>query len=152
MLTPCFTYSQFDDIIGIYELPKIEWPQQIWIKVRISWQITPQHQSKYFQTHMKILNIFRIALIFFFFFCFTMHKNWTKAVPWIFFLFLKATKFCEIFTLLLSYVSSTYQSKISWRFRKILWPSQNIWTLLKYVMVDNTGWWTRTNAFLYAPK
>ena len=35
----------------------------------------------------------------------------------------KATKFCEIFTLLLSYVVPV---KVRWRFRKILWPSQNI--------------------------
>ena len=35
----------------------------------------------------------------------------------------KATKFCEIFTLLLSYVVPVR------RFCKILWPSQNIWTL-----------------------
>ena len=38
----------------------------------------------------------------------------------------KATKVCEIFTLSLSYV---LQSKIRWRFRKILWHSQNIWTI-----------------------
>jgi hypothetical protein len=36
----------------------------------------------------------------------------------------KATKFCEIFTLLLTTVH-TVKSKV-----KILWPSQNIWTLL----------------------
>ena len=35
----------------------------------------------------------------------------------------RATKFCEISTLLLS------QSKVRYRFHKILWPSQNIWTL-----------------------
>ena len=35
----------------------------------------------------------------------------------------KATKFCEIFLLLLTYV---LQSKVRGRFRKILWPSQNI--------------------------
>ena len=35
----------------------------------------------------------------------------------------KATKFCEISTLLLSYVVPV---KSKWRFRKILWPSQNI--------------------------
>ena len=34
-----------------------------------------------------------------------------------------ATKFCEISTL--QYI----QTKVRWRFRKILWPSQNIWTL-----------------------
>ena len=39
----------------------------------------------------------------------------------------KATKFCEISTLLLSYVVPV-KSKV--RFRKILWPSQNIWTLI----------------------
>ena len=36
----------------------------------------------------------------------------------------KVTKFCEIFTLLLSYVVPVK------RFRKILWPSQIIWTLM----------------------
>ena len=39
---------------------------------------------------------------------------------------MEATKLCEIFTLLLSYVVSV---KSRWRFLKILWPSQNIWTL-----------------------
>ena len=39
----------------------------------------------------------------------------------------KATKFCKISTLLLSYVVPV--KKVRWRFRKILWPSQNIWTL-----------------------
>ena len=39
----------------------------------------------------------------------------------------KATKFCEISTLLLSYVVSV---KVRWRFPKILWPSHNIWTLI----------------------
>ena len=34
-----------------------------------------------------------------------------------------ATKFCEISTLLLTTV---HKSKVRWRFRKILWPSQNI--------------------------
>ena len=38
----------------------------------------------------------------------------------------KATKFCEIFILV---SPMKCQSKVSWRFRKILWPSQNIWTL-----------------------
>ena len=38
----------------------------------------------------------------------------------------KATKFCKISTLLLSYVVPV---KVRWRFRKMLWPSQNIRTL-----------------------
>ena len=38
----------------------------------------------------------------------------------------KATKFCEIFTLLLSYVAPV---KSKMKIAKILWPSQNIWTL-----------------------
>ena len=38
----------------------------------------------------------------------------------------KATKICEIFTLLLSYVVPV-KSKV-----KILWPSQNIWTLFTF--------------------
>ena len=33
----------------------------------------------------------------------------------------KATKFCEIFPL--------HRAQVNWRFCKILWPSQNIWTL-----------------------
>ena len=41
----------------------------------------------------------------------------------------KATKFCEISTVDLSYI---LQSNLWWRFRKIMWPSQNIWTLLFY--------------------
>ena len=38
----------------------------------------------------------------------------------------KATKFCETSTLFWLYVVPV---KISWRFHKILWPSQNIWTI-----------------------
>ena len=41
----------------------------------------------------------------------------------------KAAKFCEISPLLLSYVVPVKKSKVRWRFCKILWPSQNIWTL-----------------------
>ena len=44
----------------------------------------------------------------------------------------KATKFCKIFTSLL-------QSKVRWRFHKILWSSQNIWTL-KYLN-SKFGFW-----------
>ena len=40
----------------------------------------------------------------------------------------KATKFCEIFTLLLT-GTTLHRTKVRWRFCKILWPSQNIWTL-----------------------
>ena len=43
--------------------------------------------------------------------------------------FEKATKLFEIFALLLFTVSKYIQTKVRWRFRKILWPSQNIWTL-----------------------
>ena len=39
----------------------------------------------------------------------------------------KATKFCEIFTLLLTGKHGTNKR---WRLRKLLRPSQNIWTLL----------------------
>ena len=66
----------------------------------------------------------------------------------------KATKFCEISTLLLSYVVPVkskvetgdfakfcgllriYElwSKVRWRFRKILWPTQNIRTLQNWVL------------------
>ena len=38
----------------------------------------------------------------------------------------KATKFCEISTLLLT---GTKYDKVRWKFRKMLWPSQNIWIL-----------------------
>ena len=38
----------------------------------------------------------------------------------------KATRFCKISTLLLSVCTV---DKVRWRFRKILWPSQNIRTL-----------------------
>ena len=41
----------------------------------------------------------------------------------------KATKFCKISTLLLSTPGTYIQTKVMWRFLKILWPSQNIWTL-----------------------
>ena len=37
----------------------------------------------------------------------------------------KSTKFCEISTLFLSYLVP-----VRWRFRKTLWTSQNIWTLI----------------------
>ena len=39
----------------------------------------------------------------------------------------KVTKFCEITTVDLSYV---VRSNLHWRFCKILWPFQNIWTLI----------------------
>ena len=42
----------------------------------------------------------------------------------------KATKFCEIFPLLLTVL----QSKVRGRFRKILWPSQIIWTLNRQIL------------------
>ena len=44
----------------------------------------------------------------------------------------KATKFCEISTLLLTgttYILLLHRTKVRWRFHKILWLSQNIWTL-----------------------
>ena len=41
----------------------------------------------------------------------------------------KATKFCEIFTLIWVAV---HRTKVRRRFRKIVWPSQKIWTLLNY--------------------
>ena len=41
----------------------------------------------------------------------------------------KATKFGEIFPLLNFDYSKYLQSKVRGRFLKILWPSQNIWTL-----------------------
>ena len=54
-------------------------------------------------------------------------KFWEKIVKLLKFIYSeKATKFCEIFSLILSYV---VQSKVRWRFHKILWPPQNIWTL-----------------------
>ena len=44
-------------------------------------------------------------------------------------------KFCEISTLNLTKYT---QSSLRWRFRKILWPSQNIWTLLDNLKKDST--------------
>jgi hypothetical protein len=44
----------------------------------------------------------------------------------------KATNFFEISTLLLSYVVPV---KSKWRFCKILWPSQNMWSLIQYCLV-----------------
>ena len=41
----------------------------------------------------------------------------------------KVTNVCEISTLNLSYVVKV-KSTVQGRFRKILWPSQNIWTLI----------------------
>ena len=41
----------------------------------------------------------------------------------------KATKFWEIFTLLLT--GATLKTKVRWRFCKILWLSQNMWTLCR---------------------
>ena len=54
----------------------------------------------------------------------------------------KATKFCEIstvnltiqihiedFRILENIITYVERSNLRWRFRKILWPSQNIWTL-----------------------
>ena len=41
--------------------------------------------------------------------------------------FEKATKFCEIFNVDLT-VTNIRKTNIRWRFHKILWPSQNIWT------------------------
>ena len=41
----------------------------------------------------------------------------------------KATKFC------LQYI----QTKVKWRFRKILWPSQNIWTLIADFFFQSSG-------------
>ena len=40
----------------------------------------------------------------------------------------KVTKFCQISTWLLT--GTTYRTKVRWRYRKILWLSQNIWTLI----------------------
>ena len=38
----------------------------------------------------------------------------------------KATKFCKIFTY---FWLVLHRTKVKWRFRKISWPRQNIWTL-----------------------
>ena len=43
----------------------------------------------------------------------------------------KAAKFCKISTLLL-FTVHTDTSKVRWGFCKILWPSQNIWSLVKF--------------------
>ena len=61
----------------------------------------------------------------------------------------KATKFWEIFPLLLT---TKLQSKVRGRFRKILWPSQDIWTLGIKVsnppseMISTQLWKTSSNA------
>ena len=43
-----------------------------------------------------------------------------------FMFFKKATKFCEIFPFTFQYI----QSKVRGRFRKIFWPSLNVWSLI----------------------
>ena len=63
----------------------------------------------------------------------------------------KATKFCEIFLLLWLCV---LQWKLRGRFRKILWPSQNIWTLTKHHVThifDQHFYWIAggTNKLVY---
>ena len=53
----------------------------------------------------------------------------------------KATKFCEISTYFcLQYI----QTEVKWRFFKILWPSQNIWTLISVFFGLKVLWniWT----------
>ena len=62
----------------------------------------------------------------------------------------KATKFCEISTLLLTVL----YSKVRWIFRKILWPNQNIWTLsssYKYfywwLTLEQTSSWSNHTSF-----
>ena len=42
------------------------------------------------------------------------------------------------------------QSKVRGRFRKILWPSQNIWTLKSYVVILNT--WIITAIITFTEK
>ena len=49
----------------------------------------------------------------------------------------KTTKFCEIFTLLLT--GTIHRTKVKWIFRKTLWPSQNIWTLNEYLAHPETN-------------
>ena len=56
----------------------------------------------------------------------------------------KATKFCEIFLLLLTIWLQYIQSKVRGTFRKILWPSQNIWTLSENV--NNIFWLFTTHS------
>ena len=41
----------------------------------------------------------------------------------------KATKFCKISTNYLIIWLAVHRTNNWWRFRKVLWPSQNIWTL-----------------------
>ena len=55
----------------------------------------------------------------------------------------KGTKFCEIFPLLLTTVHT--QSRVRGRFRKMLWPSQNIWTL---PWVSTNFWWSLMMKFM----
>ena len=60
----------------------------------------------------------------------------------------KATKFCEIFILLLT-VCMYCSQKVRWRFRKILWPSQNIWTFVAYLKVLSTFNYYRRSLVLW---
>ena len=59
---------------------------------------------------------------------------WWNSLGWNFLKFIyseKATKFCEIFSEYMNFKKfqpSEFHQR-TWRFRKILWPSQNIWTL-----------------------
>ena len=57
-----------------------------------------------------------------------LHKEYGHILKFIY--FEKATKFCEISTLLLTGTTKICRTKVSWIFRKFLWPSQNKWTLV----------------------
>ena len=48
----------------------------------------------------------------------------------------KATKVCKIFTVDLTGKLALHKTNLWWRFCKILWPSQNIWTLPGRSKVD----------------
>ena len=70
-----------------------------------------------------------------------------------------ATQFCQ-YTIIQNFVKSPpyfrpmlCQSKVRWRLRKILWPSQNIWTLTKIASREDRTldpWFTRPVLYHWA--
>ena len=92
-------------------------PKTNWIKITVN---VPFPDSRL----RKKLIVFRILLICLGWVLQLKFTSRTDSYAYIKFIYSeKATKFCEIFWL--QYI----QSKVMWRFRKILWPSQNILTL-----------------------
>ena len=46
----------------------------------------------------------------------------------------------------------TCRTKLRWRFRKILWPSQNIWTLIHWWTTNDAKWGTLDKKKLSPPQ